>query len=549
VYRRPRDFYRGRGVFVLSALVVTIVVIVGVVIAGQNDSPSAPPTHPAATKSAPTVQPAASIKPVQRLSGTASTFDSGSGGWTGNTASVAGAAAPAHQGAGALKVSGSNPAGGSMSAWSSTAPANGGDRYVGTAYVRAVTAVRGAEAELRFIASDGTVTDTETGQQATDSLRTWKALPRAVGIAPKGTTQVQLGVHFPVVGPGAVHLVDDATIAQTPGGSTRVVPPLRVAGSQILQGNGKPLIIRGLQRFGLEGGTKTPLPTDAEIGQLKQWGANEVRISLGEQKWIATSCHFQPDYPKQVDQVVRWVTSRGMVALINLHFSSIGHCGPAGLTPMADSPGAVTFWQAVASRYRNNPLVAFDLFNEPNVAQSIWLDGGPFVAQGKVVEAAGMQQLYDTVRGTGAQNLVVISGLDFADHPPSELVGGVNIAYGAHAYQCTDAPPPSCTTPHPYDAAVPLDHWVDFAKTTPVIVTEFGWPNGDSGTYNTNVIDFAEAHGWGWSGFAWDGGTDGLYDLVQAHPAHGDDTTIEPNAGGMPLVAGFARNTSAKPPR
>jgi hypothetical protein len=235
-----------------------------------------------------------------------------------------------------------------------------------------------------------------------------------------------------------------------------------------------------------------------------------------------------------------------MVALINLHFSSIGPCGPAGLTPMADSPGAVTFWQAIASRYQNNALVAFDLFNEPNVSQSVWLDGGLFAANGQAVQAAGMQQLYDTVRGTGAQNLVVISGLDFADHPPTTRVGGVNIAYGAHAYQCSTAPPPSCTTPRPYDAAVPLDHWVNFAKTTPVIVTEFGWPNGDSGAYNTNVIDFAEAHGWGWSGFAWDGGTDGLFDLVQAHPAHGDNTTIEPNAGGMPLVAGFARNVLAK---
>jgi hypothetical protein len=193
--------------------------------------------------------------------------------------------------------------------------------------------------------------------------------------------------------------------------------------------------------------------------------------------------------------------------------------------------------------------VAFDLFNEPTVGQSLWLDGGSFSYHDETVQAAGMQQLYDTVRGTGATNLVVISGLNFADEPPAKLVQGVNIAYGAHAYQCESGPPPQCTTPHPYDAAVPLDHWVDFAKTYPVVVTEFGWPDGESGTYNANVIKFAEDHGWGWSGFAWDGGTDGLFDLVQAHPASGDNTTIEPNAGGMPIVAGFALNTLAKSAR
>jgi hypothetical protein len=229
--------------------------------------------------------------------------------------------------------------------------------------------------------------------------------------------------------------------------------------------------------------------------------------------------------------------------LVNLHFASLGDCGTAGLTPMADSPGAVTFWQEVATRYKDNGLVAFDLFNEPQVDGRTWLDGGPFHFNGQTFQAAGMQQLYDTVRDTGALNLVVVSGLDFASSPPPRTVLGPNIAYGAHAYRCPSATPPQCTARHPLDPSPLLDRWVSFAKSYPVIVTEFGWPNGDDGTYNRNVIAFAEAHHWGWSGFAWDGGTGGLFTLVQAHPAHGDHTTIEPNSGGMPLVAGFARNT------
>lgn len=539
--------FGGRPTVVLSALVVAIVVGVGAAIAdhgGAAESPGATAAGSTTPTAVPIVARPASVAPVQRLVGEASTFDSSSGGWTGQSATLS-RATTAASGAGSLQIDGSDPVGGSMTVWSPREEATGGDRYVATASVRAVTAVRGAQSEIRFIDAAGTVTDTETGQLLTDSLGGWLRLPGAVGISPKGTTQIQLGITFPVVGAGAVHLVDDAMIAQTPGGSTNVVGPLHAAGTQILEGDGTPLMMRGLQRFGLEGGTKTPMPTESEIAQLKLWGANEVRISLGEQKWLTTSCHYQRNYPQVVDQVVHWVTSRGMVALLNLHFSSIGPCGTPGLTPMADSPGSVTFWQEVATRYKDNPLVAFDLFNEPHVPQSVWLDGGTFTADGQTVQAAGMQRLYDVVRGTGATNLIVVSGLDYADHPPTAVVQGTNIAYGAHAYQCTTGPPPGCTTPNPFDAAVPLHHWVAFGQTHPVIVTEFGYPAGDSSAYNSSVIRYAEAHHWGWSGFAWDGGTGGLYDLIQADTA--SDGVREPNPAGMPLLAGFARNTLARP--
>jgi hypothetical protein len=102
--------------------------------------------------------------------------------------------------------------------------------------------------------------------------------------------------------------------------------------------------------------------------------------------------------------------------------------------------------------------------------------------------------------------------------------------------------------PRPFDAGVPLHHWLGFSKTHPVIVTEFGFPDhGVDGTYNANVIAYCEQHHWSWSGFAWDGGTDGLFDLVQAHPAS-DGSTIEPNFAGMPLVGGFAMNRPSPHP-
>jgi Cellulase (glycosyl hydrolase family 5) len=540
----PRQHFGQWAGGIAIALVVIVLAGVGLAIANRGGSASSLDSSPSpAARVTPVAMPA-SQPPVQRLTGNASTFERSGAGWSAKRATSATVSTPTHGGAKALELNGSADSTGSIEAWSPTEPATGGDRYAAAAYVRAVSHAGGAQAELRFVDASGKVTDTETGQLVINSTAKWSELPSVVGISPTGTTGVQLGVVFASAGAGAHEVIDDASIAQTHGGSSPVVGPLTVRGTQILQGNGQPLIMRGLQRFGLEGGTKNPLPTNAEIGQLKLWGANEVRISLGEQKWLATSCHFQANYPEVVDRVVHWVTSRGMVALLNLHFSSVGACGTPGLTAMADAPGSITFWQEVATRYQHNPLVAFDLFNEPHVRASVWLEGGPYFEDGQTVQAAGMQQLYRTVRGTGATNLIVVSGLDYADHPPITPLDGTNVAYGAHAYQCEGGPPPGCTTKNPYDGGVPLSHWVTFGQTHAVVVTEFGWPAGNTSTYNASVIAFAEAHGWGWSGFAWDGGTGGLFSVVQAQPAS-DGTTIEPNDSGMALVAGFARNTLA----
>lgn len=523
---------------VAAAIVVTVLVAVGALIANRGGSAPVPAPTPAPVQSLPIGQ---SLAPTQLLSGDAGSFDRSTGGWSSPDGSIT-SSHRARSGPGALSVT---PTGASTTLWSPTEKASAGKRYVGEAHVRATSAPAGGQLELRFIDSSGVVTDTEVSQPLQDSTKAWGLLPVVAGISPKGAAEVQLGVTFPAAGTAA-QLLDDATLEQTPGGHARVDGPLTTRGNQILDGHGDPVTLRGLQRFGLEGGTKNPLPTQPEIQQLSMWGANEVRISLGEQKWVKGSCprDYEPDYPHVVDRVVHWVTSRGMVALLNLHFAAIGNCGKPGLTAMADSPDAITFWQQVATRYKNNSLVAFDLFNEPQVPQPVWLSGGTFSYNGEDVTAVGMAQLYQTVRGTGARNLIVISGLSYASAPPTQPIAGTNIAYGEHVYTCPNAPPPQCTYPRPYNPVPLMDRWKSFERSYPVIVSEFGWPNGDSGVYNANVISAAERRHLSWSGFAWDGGTGGLFTLVQAHPAS-DGTTIEPNASGMALVAGFALNWPA----
>lgn len=301
--------------------------------------------------------------------------------------------------------------------------------------------------------------------------------------------------------------------------------------------DGNPVVLRGMVLDGLESDSTAPDVNLEAIEQARQWGANLIRLPLGEQFWISSNCYYDPRYAARVDQLVKWITSLGMVALLDLHLNTVGGCEPGEQHNMPDAAQAPEFWREVAARYSSNPYVAFDLYNEPhNVSDAVWLDGGTvtdsYGSPPQTYQAAGMQQLYDAVRSTGAQNLVFISGNSWANTVPQTLVSGYDIVYAAHVYTCPGQPPPSCKTPDPYDPSRILDNWVPIAASEPVSVTEFGWPSPSSGTFNGNVISFAAAHNWGWTAWAWyDGSGNGTWAL-----ANWQGTVAEPTSAGLPIL-------------
>jgi hypothetical protein len=315
--------------------------------------------------------------------------------------------------------------------------------------------------------------------------------------------------------------------------SRTVVGPLHTSGNRIYDATNKPILLSGINRYGLQADDTTNLTPD-DIGHAKQWGANFVRLALGEQLWLADSCKYDPTYASKVDSAVSWITGRGMVALLDLHYNTVSPCGPVGMHTMADAPNSINFWEQVAARYKSNPLVAFDLYNEPNhISDSVWLNGGQQTEGGVVYDAAGMQQMYDAIRGQGANNLVFASGSDFARAFPP-LLSGSNIVYAVHAYTCPNVPPPNCGSSDPYDPPAYLSEWLTPSQSVPVVLTEFGWPGTDDGRYNANMIAYAQSHGWGWSVFMWDGRTNSQWDLVENV---GPGAAYDPTPSGMPVFS------------
>ena len=151
--------------------------------------------------------------------------------------------------------------------------------------------------------------------------------------------------------------------------------------------------------------------------------------------------------------------------------------------------------------------------------------------------AAGMQQLYDAVRNVGAQNLVFATGMTWGDNRPRATCLGRQRCLQRALLHVPGNPPPNCANQDPFNPAQILDRWTAFGQTEPVVVGEFGYPDTESGTYNANVISFAETHGWGWDVYAWDGHLGWKWDLVGTNPSAG---TIEPSPAGMPVLDDMA---------
>jgi hypothetical protein len=507
---------------------------------------------PTGPKPGPTNAPASPApSTVNLLTPNQTTFAAGStGNWVGSNATLS-------SNGSALEVTATSPS--LVSAWTALMPAGQptvaipGDKYTGQADVAVTNPSPSIDDALVFFNSTGTILTAVWGQVATPTASTWTTLPEIAGIAPTGTAFVGLGVMSWNAVVGQDFLVENPALSvfTTPATAPAVSGPLHTSGNQIIQANGQPVTLRGVVMPGLEQqGTLTGTGVSQRaVNEAHAWGANFIRVPLGEQFWLSSNCDYVASYMATVDQVVNWITSQGMVALLDLHTNTVGPCEAGAPHNMADEAQSPTFWSQVAQRYGNttspeyNPLVAFDLYNEPhNISDALWLNGGSttdYFFPYETYQTAGMQQLYDAVRASGASNLVFISGNNWGSTPPPNLVNGNNIVYAVHYYTCPNTVA-NCTTSNPYDPTPVLSKWVGLGATQPIVATEFGWPSQSSGTYDANFLAYVQAQGWGWSAYAWEDRNPSMWDLTASWLSDG---TAEPAPSGVPVFLALANAT------
>jgi hypothetical protein len=318
-----------------------------------------------------------------------------------------------------------------------------------------------------------------------------------------------------------------------------------VNGNTVCTGDGRAHLLHGVDRPSLEWSSSGVNLSAADFQLMASWNANVVRIALNQDFWLAGSPLADPFYAATVDTAVTWAEQAGMDVILDLHWSDMGVLGSCVSTPttgcqqLMPDANSLTFWSEVAARYQGDGRVMFELYNEPHdVSWDVWRSGGD---TGSGWQAVGMQQLYDAVRATGAQNLVLIGGLNWAydlSGVPANRIEGYNIVYATHPYTDTSG---ATRPPSDWQRAFGF-----LTATDPVVATEFGVLQDNACTtgYDAQVIQYADAHFAGWTAWAW-------YPGGCTFPAIIDDWAGTPSSTGTLVKAALLgyNDPPASPPR
>ena len=328
-----------------------------------------------------------------------------------------------------------------------------------------------------------------------------------------------------------------------------------ISGNHFVNGAGQTIRLLGVDRTSSEYGCVDGFGyddghfDDADAAAIASWGANAVRIPLNEDCWLGIN--GQPNssqganppltmagYRQEIENYVADLNAHGIYAILDLHWTAPGNQVALEQQPMPDSDHSPAFWQSVASTFKGNPAVVFDLFNEPydptdprsgndgNLSDAVswncWDTGtkdGPGGGapcstaaydennvKTSTYQVAGLQTLLNAVRGTGATQPVLTGGLDFAndlsqwaDHAPDDPLNQEAASF--HNYQGKQCDNQTC-----WASTI-----ASVAANVPVVTGEFDEDNFDEpkcanktpSTFDQDYMNWADSAGvsylaWGW---------------------------------------------------
>lgn len=282
-----------------------------------------------------------------------------------------------------------------------------------------------------------------------------------------------------------------ATPATYTGTSTPIV--LSVSGPNIVNDKGKTILLKGLVRPSLEWNNQGQYLSVTDVQNMRNWAnSNVLRINLNQDYWFASApATTKGSYKQIINALVYYAIQNNMAVILDLHWINGRQIN------MADKQ-SIIFWQQVAWDYKDFGTVMFELYNEPAVDKNVWLNGNS--------QYAGYQQLYDAVRGTGAQNIVIANGSDWGYDVSfvndSFKIKGANIVYGSHPY-CEKG-----ADNYKGPGGSLANNFKGILGKYPIIMTEFGvnqssyYPNNYQAIYQRN-LDYINSNNISYTGFAW----------------------------------------------
>jgi endoglucanase len=367
------------------------------------------------------------------------------------------------------------------------------------------------------------------------------------------------------------------TTPTTPTGPA--APGLHVAGNRLLDAGGGQVVLHGVDQSGTEyecsqgygifdNGAQSLAASASDASALSvmpSWHINSVFIGLNEDCWLGIngggignwSSDSGQRYIAAIKGAVAAAESHGIYPVIGFFWGDPGTEVPngrdpngGGQPPMPDNSHAPLFWEEVADTFKDDPNVIFRLQEEPHPANNntnlaawkCWSQGdvqydagsdnsygvapSPVSSVSHCSEKAtngtsayatvGMQSLVDIIRGTGADNVIQLPGLAYANMAACTSTGsparcgmldstdGVRVTDPLSSPQLMadfDMYPDAgqdCDTTTCYD-----DTLAPVAAVMPVDLGEIGAANGRDTQANV-LLDWMDGRGQSYYAWTWD---------------------------------------------
>lgn len=240
---------------------------------------------------------------------------------------------------------------------------------------------------------------------------------------------------------------------------------------------------------------------DATAAAIASWHANAVRIPLNEDCWLningVPAGFGGANYQNAVVNEVNLLHRHNLYVILDLHWNAPGGTLATSQLQMADADHSPTFWRSVATTFKNDPAVVFDLYNEPyGIDWNCWLNG----CNSPGWNTAGMQSLVNAVRGAGATQPVMVGGLDWSNdmtqwlaNKPSDPNG--QLVASSHVY-----PDNACNY-----AACWNSVFAPITAQVPMVTGETGSQDYPcTANFINNYLPWADAHGVSYTAWVWE---------------------------------------------
>jgi hypothetical protein len=202
---------------------------------------------------------------------------------------------------------------------------------------------------------------------------------------------------------------------------------LAVQGNRITK-DGKTYIAKGFNSVGRlaptwcsKGLSKTARDNFGQpmFDKMKQtWKADAIRFQVSQTGLDPQQRSDTTAYIDHIKYGVNLAQQNGMVVILSMQDQSLS-CGYAHALPSSET---VRAWQNLATHFKDNKYVMFEIFNEPQSQTSDadwnqWRNGGsspttnnPEISGGTTYNVVGHQQVLETIRATGAKNIIIADG-------------------------------------------------------------------------------------------------------------------------------------------